>query len=131
LSKDIPDFNFRVESLKSKYFRVRTSTNGSRKLRDYMYSTPSKLFMKRKKKKLYSLGDVKMLKSGFMPYDDAKCFVCSLGIRSKTEWELYWKDNKKPIDLPSSPNRTYKNSGWVNWKNWLGYEKERVKGEEL
>ena len=30
---------------------------------------------------------------------------------------------KKPDDIPSNPNRTYKNDGWRGWGDWLGTDR--------
>jgi len=131
LKENINGFRGNVRSLKEKYYRVRVAKNSSILLREYMYNTPSNLFLIRKKNKFYDLGSIKVAKSGFMPYKEAEKFVHKLGIRSKTEWCLYWKENTRPVCLPSVPDRTYKDRGWKSWKVWLGYEKERVKGERL
>lgn len=61
----------------------------------------------------------------FMPYEDAKRFVHSLGLKSETEWRKYKKglmqDNPPlPKDVPKAPETVYKNSGWRSMGDWLG-----------
>jgi superfamily II DNA or RNA helicase len=58
--------------------------------------------------------------SGWRSFEEARGFVGGLGIKSQTEWYTYCRSNNKPIDIPTHPNRTYANDGWVNWPNWLG-----------
>jgi hypothetical protein len=36
------------------------------------------------------------------------------------EWNNYCKSGKKPIDITASPDRKYKNKGWVIWAHYLG-----------
>ena len=115
---------------KKNYFNIRISSNGTRLLREFMYSTPSGIFLKRKKIKLDNAGEIKILKRGFKDFKKAKELVHSLSIKSKTHWMLYWKMNKKPIDIPMSPNRTY-SEDWQGWQDWLGYKDVRKKGELL
>jgi hypothetical protein len=35
---------------------------------------------------------------------------------------LFCKTTNKPFFIPTNPNRTYKNAGWVNWGHYLGAE---------
>jgi len=59
--------------------------------------------------------------SRFLPYEDAKLYVQCLGIKNQKEWNIYSK-NGKPSNIPSNPVSVYKNSGWVSWGIWLGYQ---------
>jgi len=48
-------------------------------------------------------------------------------LKSLTEWRKYVKGEckdkpAKPSDIPTNPNRTYKNNGWKGMKDWLGIE---------
>ena len=65
-----------------------------------------------------------------MGFEQAKNFVHSLGIRSCTEWKIYCKSGERPYNIPAFPPRTYCNIGWSGWKEWLGYECEKVKGDK-
>ena len=56
----------------------------------------------------------------FLSFDDAKKFVRSLNLKNNTEWIKYYKSGNKPDDIPSAPDRTYKNKGWVSLGDWLG-----------
>jgi hypothetical protein len=50
---------------------------------------------------------------------DARQFVHTLGLKSQAEWASYRKSGHKPSDIPSNPNRTYKNE-CKSWDDWLG-----------
>jgi len=57
----------------------------------------------------------------FLTCKDAKKFIHPLGLKSRKEWNEYCKSGDKPDDIPSAPWKTYKNKGWINLKDWLGY----------
>jgi superfamily II DNA or RNA helicase len=59
------------------------------------------------------------------PYAEARAFVRNLKLKSAAEWRKWSKSNKRPVDIPSAPWRTYANDGWVNWIDWLGTEKAK------
>lgn len=56
----------------------------------------------------------------YRPFNEAKKFVNSLGLKNNTEWIKYCKSGRKPNDIPSGPERTYKNEGWKGLGDWLG-----------
>jgi len=56
----------------------------------------------------------------FRDFESARKFVHSLGLKSETEWRDFSKSNKKPLDIPAGPGRTYKNKGWKGYGDWLG-----------
>ena len=45
----------------------------------------------------------------------------SLGLESKKEWKEWSKSGKRPHDVPSNPDKTYHDEGWVSYPDWLGY----------
>jgi hypothetical protein len=55
----------------------------------------------------------------YLPFKKARAFARRLHLKSKVEWHDYWI-HKKPDNIPSGPNRHYKNSGWISWGDWLG-----------
>jgi len=56
----------------------------------------------------------------FLPMEEAKTFIHSLNLKSKTQWGLYCKSGAKPENIPFAPHLTYKNKGWISWPDWLG-----------
>jgi Phage-integrase repeat unit len=55
----------------------------------------------------------------YRPFEEAREFIHSLKLRSQAEWTKYRKSGRKPRDIPSNPNRTYKNE-WKGFGDWLG-----------
>jgi len=62
----------------------------------------------------------KLAKLSWMPFEEARDFVRSLNLRSREELDQYYLLNNRFEDMPSHPDRTYKNKGWVNWGDFLG-----------
>ena len=55
----------------------------------------------------------------YWTFQKAREYVRALGLKSRTEWRLYAKSDRKPADIPATPEKPYK----VHWKgigNWLG-----------
>jgi superfamily II DNA or RNA helicase len=55
----------------------------------------------------------------FMRFEDARVFAHSLKLNSANQWKDYCKSGEKPIYIPSIPEKTYKNSGWISYGDWL------------
>jgi len=57
-------------------------------------------------------------------FGDARRYARTLNIGDVTnkhvQWHTLWKQGKHPADIPRSPDRVYKESGWVGWPDWLG-----------
>ena len=58
-------------------------------------------------------------------FADARSYVRNLGLKNSKEWRMYCSGKlahkeEKPKDIPSNPNVTYKENGWVSMGDWLG-----------
>ena len=56
----------------------------------------------------------------YLPFADAKKFVRTLELKNLEDWKNYCKSGNKPEDIPSAPELTYKNKGWIGYGDWLG-----------
>jgi len=56
----------------------------------------------------------------FLTYLEAKKRIKQFKIKGAGEWEEFCKSGKKPSNIPSSPNKNYKNKGWIDWGDFLG-----------
>jgi hypothetical protein len=59
-------------------------------------------------------------KIAFLPFEEAREFVKGLGFKDYWQWVQFAKSNDKPQNIPSHPERTYKDSGWCGWQDWFG-----------
>ncbi len=61
----------------------------------------------------------------YRPFEEARAFVRNLGIKSWQEWIHYCQGKligkgTRPEDIPTNPNKTYKDKGWQGLPDWLG-----------
>lgn len=56
----------------------------------------------------------------YRSFEEARAYVHSLGLKNQNEWKKWAKSNARPIDIPATPERAYKNKGWVGSGDWLG-----------
>ena len=64
-----------------------------------------------------------------MPFGQALAFARSLGLASKTEWDVWCKEGGPP-NVPSTPSRVYKNGGWQGWGHWLVTDSQSSKAKK-
>lgn len=58
-------------------------------------------------------------KKGFLPFEKARYYVRGLNLKNKVEWNSYVTSGKKPIEIPSAPQRIYLNQ-YIGMGDWLG-----------
>ena len=62
----------------------------------------------------------------WLSFGDARAFVHELELRSRAAWRSYCRGDLKatkglkPKDIPSHPERAYRDQGWDGWPSWLG-----------
>jgi len=62
----------------------------------------------------------------FLPFEEARAFAHSLNLKNHKEWVAYCRGDyedrlpTKPKNIPSSPRKTYWDSGWEGFGDWLG-----------
>jgi hypothetical protein len=57
----------------------------------------------------------------FLTFKEARVVARTLGLGGHREWEAWCKAGKRPPNIPSHPDDTYRNDGWISWPDWLGY----------
>lgn len=61
-----------------------------------------------------------MNKKQFLPHDQGAKVASKLRLKSRAEYIQLGKSGNLPEGMPISPDRTYKNSGWISWGHFLG-----------
>jgi hypothetical protein len=61
----------------------------------------------------------------WLPFEQARSKVRSKGLKSFIEFKNYMK-SEKPTGIPSDPHRVYKNKGWINYFDFLGFQRSRI-----
>lgn len=64
-------------------------------------------------------GNLRNADKTYLSYEDAEKVIHSYSLKNNREWRTFIKENKN-LGIPASPDRYYKNNGWVNWYIWLG-----------
>jgi hypothetical protein len=67
----------------------------------------------------------------YRDFYEARDFVRNLKFNNIEQWTAYCKSGKKPIDIPSYPDKPYKNKGWINWADWLGKDSFQGNSQKL
>jgi hypothetical protein len=55
-----------------------------------------------------------------LSFIQARAYVRSLKLKSISEWRKYCKSGRKPRNIPSTPDKKYKDQGWISFGDWLG-----------
>jgi hypothetical protein len=66
------------------------------------------------------LGTGNVHKKEFRDFKSAREFVRGLKLKRQVKWLEYCKSGNKPEDIPTNPQRIYKNKGWIGMGDWFG-----------
>jgi hypothetical protein len=55
----------------------------------------------------------------FLPFDEAREYVRTVGLRTVAEWRAFSKSANRPTDIPATPDQVYKDAGWAGFDDWL------------
>jgi superfamily II DNA or RNA helicase len=56
----------------------------------------------------------------YRPFAEARDYVRNIGLSNQQEWNRWVGSPDRPPDIPSRPERVYRNHGWRNLGDWLG-----------
>jgi superfamily II DNA or RNA helicase len=65
-------------------------------------------------------GTVANSNRAFWSFEKARAYVRKLRLKDVYEWRAYCNSGKRPPEVPSNPDKTYKGQGWVGIPDWLG-----------
>jgi len=58
----------------------------------------------------------------FLPFEQAKLYVHRLGLERQLQWNEWKQQGNRPSFIPFAPDKTYKDKGWVDWHDWIGFD---------
>jgi len=64
-------------------------------------------------------GTIATYEREYLPFNQARLFAQNLKLESQTSWKKFCNSGKRPNDIPSHPDGTYKKE-WKGWGDWLG-----------
>ena len=56
----------------------------------------------------------------WLPFKEAREFIHKLKLKTQKDWYQYCQSGNKHLKIPSAPNQTYKDEGWISLGDWLG-----------
>ena len=62
--------------------------------------------------------------SRMLPFAAARAIVRKLKLKGREEWRAWSKSGQRPSNIPSHPDDTYRDDGWISMPDWLGYGSE-------
>jgi hypothetical protein len=57
---------------------------------------------------------------GHRPFEEAREYARSLGLKTSIAWREWSKSGNRPKDIPSNPEVIYRGKGWISYADWLG-----------
>ena len=60
------------------------------------------------------------LGTGFASFKKAREFAQSLNLKTRRDWKQFCESDRKPDEIPTTPQAVYKNKGWISAGDWLG-----------
>ena len=73
-------------------------------------------------------GKISTLNREYISFQNAKDHVRKLKLTSQKEWREYCTSGNRPANIPSAPERCYKDS-WKNFADWLGIDTKTKKNK--
>jgi hypothetical protein len=58
--------------------------------------------------------------NSMLPFAVGRAYVQKLKLKNRTEWREWRKSGQRPFNIPSAPDQTYRDDGWISWPDWLG-----------
>jgi hypothetical protein len=68
-------------------------------------------------------GTIAHFNKRFISLEELKLIVQNKNIKSQSEWHNFYKNLEDKSNIPSNPQSTFKDKGWVNWADFLGKTK--------
>jgi superfamily II DNA or RNA helicase len=65
------------------------------------------------------------------PFAEAREWARNSGINKSTAWIRIWKEGGIPRDLPIAPYTAYRDDGWIDWGDFLGFRRPATRKEIL
>ncbi len=75
-------------------------------------------------------GSTTKIHGEWRPFQEAREFARSLGLKTTIEWKKYCKGElegyeRKPDNIPAAPDDRYRSNGWIDYGDWLGTGRKR------
>jgi hypothetical protein len=73
-------------------------------------------------------GTISNHKRHFLPFEKARSYARTLGLKGESEWKTWAKSDQRPKNIPAQPaNLAAYQSSWGGYKDWLGTGGARIR----
>jgi hypothetical protein len=66
-----------------------------------------------------------------LPFAVGRAYARKLKLKTQKEWREWNKSGQRPFNIPSAPEQTYRDDGWISMPDWLGYGEGRVLAKDM
>ena len=63
----------------------------------------------------------------FLPFEESCDYVRRLQFKKQFDFTVWSRSGQRPEFIHSNPNKFYRNSGWISFPHYLGYERPKAK----
>lgn len=67
----------------------------------------------------------------YRPFPIARSYARGLRLKNVIEWRSFSSSDAKPLDIPANPDRVYRSSGWLGFRDWLGNGRPTRRSDSL
>jgi len=65
------------------------------------------------------MGEKEKMKKQFLTYEESKKSIQKFHLINNKEWRIFTKSENFPQNIPTNPDKIYKNNGWISWGDFL------------
>jgi hypothetical protein len=65
-------------------------------------------------------GEGRVMVKDMLPFAVGRAYVRKLKLKNRPEWREWSKTGQRPADIPSHPEKAYRDDGWISMPDWLG-----------
>ncbi len=98
---------------------------------DFIPGQPDEVYKEKGWKGYQDWLGYKRSNSNFLSFESAKKSMHPYNLKSKKDWIIFLQNGLKPSNIPSNPEKVYKEKGWKGYQDWLGYIYKPTKFEFL
>ena len=66
------------------------------------------------------VSDIRPMGSNCLPFEASRDYARSLNLTIVRKWYALSKAGNLPANIPTNPDKIYRNRGWTNWEDFLG-----------
>ena len=57
----------------------------------------------------------------FLPFNQARLYIHLHKFKHRKAWREWHEAGRRPAFIPANPDEEYRDKGWIDWYDWVGY----------